>query len=94
MSLFFGHATGDLVANKLFEQMTADKLPIGRLLTLNRDGPNVNKTVFQKLEGLIKEHDSDFNGFVDLGSCVLHMQFTTVTEKASKIMEKILTHCA
>ena len=72
-SLFFGSATGELVAQKIFDQMKEDKVPMERLLTLIRDGPNVNKTIFSKLAEKIKEEKPEFVGFVDLGSCVLHV---------------------
>lgn len=71
-SLFFGHAEGEKVADRIFQTMVKDGLPITKLCTLVRDGPNVNKTIFRKLEGAIKDGNPDFNGFVDLGSCVLH----------------------
>ena len=72
-SLFFGHATGEIVAKKIFDQMKADQLPMEQLITLVRDGPNVNKTIVNKLQEKIKEEKPEFNGFVDLGSCVLHV---------------------
>lgn len=49
-SLFFGHAEGE-VANRIFQTMLKDDLPITKLCTLVRDGPNVNKTIVKKLEG-------------------------------------------
>lgn len=61
-----------MVADRIFQTMAKDGLPITKLCTLVRDGPNINKTIFRKLEGAIKDDTPDFNGFVDLGSCVLH----------------------
>lgn len=52
--------------------MVKDDLPITKLCTLVRDGPNVNKTIVRKLEGAIKNDNPDFGGFIDLGSWVLH----------------------
>ena len=54
-SLFFGHAEGDKVASKMFDQLTMDSIPVNRLITLVRDGPNVNKTIMRKMQDLIKE---------------------------------------
>lgn len=71
-SLFFGHAEGEKVANRIFQTMLKDDLPITKLCTLVRDGPNVNKTIVRKLEGAIKNDNPDFSGYIDLGSCVLH----------------------
>ena len=44
-SLFFGHA-GEKVAVKMYEQLVSDGIPVAKLVTLVRDGPNVNKTIF------------------------------------------------
>ena len=60
------------MANHIFQTMMKDDLPITKLCTLVRDGPNVNKTIVKKLEGAMKNDNSDFGGFIDLGSCVLH----------------------
>ena len=45
-SLFFGHAEGDKVAQKMFEKLMNDQIPVNRMASLIRDGPNVNKTIF------------------------------------------------
>ena len=45
-SLFFGHAEGEKVAVKMYEQLVSDGIPVAKLVTLVRDGPNVNKTIF------------------------------------------------
>ena len=71
-SLFFGHAEGAKVAGRIYEVLKKDDLPVQKLCTLIRDGPNVNKTIFRKLEEVIKADYPDFGGFVDLGSCILH----------------------
>ena len=71
-SLFFGHAEGARVADRIYEVMKKDDLPVQNLCTLIRDGPNVNKTIFRNLEEAIKADYPDFGGFVDLGSCILH----------------------
>ena len=72
-SLFFGHAEGVKVASTMFNQMKDDEIPIGKLIALAQDGPNVNKTVLNELQQMIKADDPQFAGFVDLGSCVLHI---------------------
>ena len=83
-SLFFGHAEGGKVASKMFEQLTADKIPVNKLIALVRDGPNVNKTIMRKLQECISVEYLEFGGFVDLGSCVLH----TVHNAFGKGLEK------
>ena len=45
-SLFFGHAEGEVVGTAIQEKMLEDRLPIKRMVTLVRDGQNVNKTIF------------------------------------------------
>ena len=45
-SLFFGHAEGEKVAQKMFEKLMNDQIPVDRMVSLIRDGPNVNKTIF------------------------------------------------
>ena len=83
-SLFFGHAEGELVANRMYSKMVEDGIPVQRQATLVRDGPNVNKTIFHKLNKLIKEDHSDFPGLVDLGTCTIH----TVHNAFNKGMEQ------
>ena len=74
---------GELVANRMYSKMVEDGIPVQRLATLVRDGPNVNKTIFHKLNKLIKDH-SDFPGLVDLGTCTIH----TVHNAFNKGMEQ------
>ena len=45
-SLFFGHAKGENVAAVMYGKMIKDGLTVEKLVTLVRDGPNVNKTIF------------------------------------------------
>lgn len=72
-SLFFGHAKGAEVASRMFSQMRDDGIPMGKLIALTRDGPNVNKTILNELQQIVKDDCLEFAGFVDLGSCVLHI---------------------
>ena len=60
------------MADRIYQAMMKDDLPVRKLCTLVRDGPNVNKTIFRKLEEAITADNPDSNGFVDLGSCILH----------------------
>ena len=83
-SLFFGHAEGQKVAEKLYNKMVEDGLPVEKLATLIRDGPNVNKTIFRSVNHLIKQSNVNFPGLVDLGTCVLH----TVHNAFNKGMEQ------
>ena len=83
-SLFFRHAEGKLVATRMYSKMVEDGIPVQRLATLVRHGLNVNKTIFHKLNKLIKEDHSDFPGLVDLGMCTIH----TVYNAFNKGMEQ------
>ena len=49
-SLFFGHAEGAKVASRMFSQMKDDGIPMGKLIALARDDPNVNKTILNELQ--------------------------------------------
>ena len=46
---------------------------MGKLIALARDGPNVNKTILNELQQMIKDDYPQFVGFADIGSCVLHV---------------------
>ena len=71
-SLFFGHAEADKVVPRMIEQFHEDNIPVDKIITLVRDGPNVNKAIMRKIKQTIKDEHPEFKGFVDLGSCVLH----------------------
>ena len=45
----------------------------GQTYTLVSDGLNANKAIMRKIEQTIKDEHPEFKGFVDLGSCVLHI---------------------
>ena len=72
-SLFFGHAEADKVVSRMIEQFHEDNISVDKLITLVRDRPNVNKAIMRKIEQTIKDEHPEFKGFVDLGSCVLHV---------------------
>ena len=70
---FFGHAEGEKVARKIYEQIVSDGIPVHKMASLIRDGPNVNKTIFWKMNELITLENPEFPGLVDLGSCSIHV---------------------
>ena len=55
-SLFFSHAEGVKVATAMYNKMQDDGIQVDKMLTLTQDGPNVNKTIFQKMNELISEN--------------------------------------
>ena len=91
-SLFFGHAEGEKVAVKMYEQLVSDGIPVAKLVTLVQDGPNVNKTIFRKMDELIRHDNPEFTGLVDLGSCSIHTIHNTFgkgLEKCGKEIEQL-----
>ena len=70
---FFGHAEGATVANAIVSAFKNDNVPVPQLLTLGNDGPNVNKTIWRELEQKIRRANPDFQGFVDFGTCNIHI---------------------
>ena len=93
-SLFFVHAEGDKVAEKMFDSMLVDGLPGKKLATLIRDGPNVNKTIFRKVNERISQDHPNFSGLVDLGYCTIHMvhnAFGKALEQYGKDIDQLCT---
>ena len=72
-SLFFGHAEGEKVAKKIYQQLVSDGIPVKRMASLIHDGPNINKTIFHQINELILQDNPDFSGLVDLGSCSIYI---------------------
>ena len=56
----------------MYNKMQDDGIQVDKMLTLIRDGPNVNKTIFQKMNELISGDHPEFKGLINLGSCTLH----------------------
>ena len=59
-SLFFGHATADIVSKNMYHKMCEDGIPVDRIFTLVRDGRNVNKAIFRKMNELILQDFPDY----------------------------------
>ena len=57
-SLFFGQAEADKVVSRMIEQFHEDNIPVDKLITLVKDGPNVNKAIIRKIKQTIKEEAS------------------------------------
>ena len=72
-SLFFGHAEGDIqVTTTMYNRMLSDGIAVDKMLTLIRDGPNVNETIFHEMNELNAKDHPEFQGLIDLGSCAIH----------------------
>ena len=72
-SEFFGHADGKTVSNAIMSSLKNDNVPLSQLLALGSDGPNVNKTIKRLLEEEVKTACPEFSGFVDIGTCNIHI---------------------
>ena len=57
----------------MIEQYHENNIPVDKLITLVRDGPNANKAIMRKIEQTMKDEHPEFKGFVDLWSCVVHV---------------------
>ena len=74
--------------------MLVDGLPVNKLATLIRDGTNVNKTIFRKVNEKISQDHPNFPGLVDLGSCTIHMvhnAFGKALEQYGKDIDQLCT---
>ena len=76
----FGHATGEDVANSILEtlQETGYQLPLDKLLNLGSDGPNVNKTIWNK----VNEHvqTKGLPGLLPFIPCNMHVVHNSFRE--------------
>ncbi|XP_070390112.1 uncharacterized protein [Dermacentor albipictus] len=67
-STFMGHSTADDLMQKLTETLAS--FPLSKIVQLSMDGPNVNWSLFNKLQQHMK---NDFQvQCLDIGSCGLH----------------------
>ena len=88
-----GHVEGEKVAGKMYEHLVNNGIPVHRMASLIRVGPNVNKTIFRKMNELILQDCPEFPGLIDLGSCsihVIHNAFGKGLEKHGKEVDQHL----
>ena len=86
-SLFFGHAEADKVVSRMIEQFHEDNISVDKLITLVRDGPNVNKAIMREIEQTIKDKHPEFKDLLIL-EAVFCMSYITVLVKDLKCMAK------
>ena len=67
---FIDRGTGESLFNHLLESLDSNGLQLKNLLTLGRDGPNVNKTVARLFDEKFKE--LKYKKIFNFGSCYLH----------------------
>ena len=86
-SLFFGHAEAYKVVSRMIEQLHEDNISVDKLITLVRDGPNVNKAIMREIEQTIKDEHPEFKDLLIL-EAVFCMSYITVLVKDLKFMAK------
>lgn len=70
-SFMFGHAKAEQVSNRLFDYIKEKGLPLNRFMSLESDGPNVNKAIESKINTKLVE--SGHSSTVHIGTCNLHI---------------------
>ena len=49
----------------MYERIQNDQIPVGKMVTLVQDGPNVKKTIFKKMNELIQQDYPESKGLID-----------------------------
>lgn len=70
-SVFLGHATADIMLGEIVSTLNRDEIPLRNLVHVSTDGPNVNKSLLEKLEVACKNAGSP--GLVNIGPCNIHV---------------------
>ena len=70
-SLFFGRATTEDLLEMVLKEIEDSGLSTEKLFDLSVDGPNINKSLWNKLNEALKE--MGFNGLLPLITCTLHV---------------------
>ena len=70
-ALFFGHAKGDIVADSIVSTVEEVGLNKEQFLSMRSDGPNVNKTIWKRLNEHLK--GLGFPGLVEFMPCNVHV---------------------
>ena len=68
---FMGHATSDDLYRKIMSAIEQNQLPLEKLITLGSDGPNVNKSVWNKFNAEKKKVTG--KGMLNIGTCNIHI---------------------
>jgi len=70
-SCYLGHATAENMKEAIIHSLSADGLSLAKMIHFSTDGPNVNKSLKNKLGVAIKELRGQ--AAVAIGSCTLHI---------------------
>ncbi|KAJ8875451.1 hypothetical protein PR048_023346, partial [Dryococelus australis] len=71
----FGHATADILKDKLLDSLSRDTLPLKKLLAIGSDGPLVNAKCLRDLDSHLKSEDC--HGLINIGTCNLHIVYNS-----------------
>ena len=78
---FMGHATADVLKDQFLDAM--EGLDVDRCEQIAMDGPNVNKSFFNKMQDYRRSHE--LKELTDIGTCNLHnvhLAFKTGAKKS------------
>ena len=70
---FMGHVTGQQLADKLVSSLQENNISLKQLQALESDGPNVSKTVWNKVSEVVLALPERSKGLVDIATCNLHV---------------------
>lgn len=70
-SAFLGHAEAETMFQEICNQLEMHGLNLSKLIMLAMDGPNVNKSLWNKMNSAVKYFGSP--GLINIGSCNLHI---------------------
>ena len=87
-SLFFGHAFAKNVVDGLLDLLESLHLPLNKFLSISADGPNVNKSIKEKLNVAVRKAGSP--GLIDVGFCYNHVVHNAVKKGNQKFGQKSL----
>ena len=68
-----GHATWQQLADKLVSSLQENNFSLKKLQALLGDGPNLNKTVWNKVNEVVLALPKWTKGLVDIGTCNVHV---------------------
>ena len=70
---FMGHATGQQLADKLVSSLQENNISLKQLQALESDGPNVSKTVWNKVNKVVLTLPERSKDLVDIATCNLQV---------------------
>lgn len=82
-TFFIGSATGEILYQRLEEALNSNNLPLKKVMTICRDGPNVNKTLFALFQESLKK--LNLKPLIDLGSCNIHIVHNAFLKGCEKL---------